>query len=107
MQAIIKVHCYEDFEKNFVESWKSKKNYSFAMGSVGFWYYNIELSGKDLFYYKINSNKLGSAELIAKHNTKNFNEDDFKTTLYDVHLECLCSMIYIERMNSLDNNGGI
>ena len=94
MEAIIKTHNYETFTKNFIENWKNKKSYKFAMGKVGFWYYTIELSGKDLLCYKVNSNKLGTTNLLAKHDTKNFNEDDFETTLYEVHLECLCDMIF-------------
>lgn len=93
MEAIIKVHDYEDFEENFVKAWKKKKDYKFNMGKVGFWYYTIELSGGKLLYYKQNDYKLETTILGVRNDT-NLSEDDFESILYEAHSECLCSMIY-------------
>ena len=93
MEAIIKVHSYEDYESAFVENWKKKRDYKFDIGKVGFWYYTIELSGGKLLYCKKNSRTLEKTILGVRNNT-NLSEDDFESVLYEAHLECLCSMIY-------------
>lgn len=93
MEAIIKVHSYEDYEKSFVENWKKKEDYKFDIGKVNFWHYTIELSGGKLLCCKKNSRTLEKTILGIRKDT-NLSEDDFESVLYEAHLDCLCRMIY-------------